>query len=136
MQGRSHSLSDHSAFHRALIAFVCAVVVLLSGSSPNRLAGTEWLARQIDHRVEQIKAPGHAALPMARLEIRLAADAIEELVELAELTDDDETKDYVLRLGVAAFGSESPTSLYESSADRALTPFRLRAFPTRGSPSV
>lgn len=135
MQGRSHSLSDHSAFHRALIAFVCAVVVLLSGSSPNRLAGTEWLARQIDHRVEQIQAPNHTAGPMI-LEIRLAADAIEELVELAELTDDDETKDYVLRLGVAAFGSEGQTGLYESSADRALTPFRLRAFPTRGSPSV
>ena len=42
----------------------------------------------------------------------------------------------VLRLDVAAFGSQ--TGLYELSADRALalTPFRLRAFWSRGSPSA
>ena len=134
MQGRSHSLSDHSAFHRVLITFVCVGMLLLSGS-PTRLAGTDWLTRQIDDRVEQIGAPNHTAVPMV-LDIRFAEDPNEELVELAEPTDHDKTKYYVLRLDVAPFGSESRTGLYELSADRALTPFRLRAFPSRGSPSA
>ena len=134
VQGRSHSLSDHSVFHRALIAFVCVVMVVLSGSSPTQLAGADSLTRQIDDRVGQIEAPNHTAVPVACLDIRLAEDPIEDVVEFAEPTDDDETKHYLLRSGVAAFGSQ--TRLYESSADRALTQFRLHAFPSRGSPSV
>ena len=132
MQGRPHSLSDHSAFHRALIAFVCVAMVLLCGSSPTRLAGTD--SRQIDDRIEQIEAPNHTAVPMVRLDIRFAEDLLEEVVELAEPTDDDETKHYLLRLGVAVLGSQP--GLYESSADRALTQFRLHAFSSRGSPSA
>ncbi len=136
MRGRSHSRSDHSPFHRALIACVCAVMVLLSGGSPNRLASTEQLARQVDHRVSQIEAPNRTPVRMVRLDVRLAADALEELVELAELTDGDGSKDYVLRIDVAAFGSESQTGVYKPSADRALTLFLLPAFPNRGSPSA
>jgi hypothetical protein len=62
------------------------------------------------------------------------------VIELAEPTDDDETKhrllllDAVLRFDVSALRSQ--TGLYESAADRALTPFRLRAFSGRGSPSA
>ena len=134
MQSRSHSPSDHSAFHLALIAFVCVVMVLLSGSSPTRLAGTDWLTRQIDDRVEQIEAPNRTAVPMVRLDIPFAEDPLEEVVELAEPTDDDDTEHCLLRLDVAAFGSQ--TGLYESSADRAPTPFRLLVFSSRGSPSA
>lgn len=134
MQSRSHSLSDHSAFHRALIAFVCVVMVLLSGSSPTRLASTDWPTRQIDDRVEQIEAPNHTAVPMLRLDIRFAEHLLDKLVEPDEPTDDDETKNYVLLRSVAAFGSQ--TGFYESSADRALTPFRLLTFSSRGSPSA
>jgi len=101
---------------------------------------TYWLTRQIDDRVEQIEAPNHTAVPMVRLDIGFAEDLHEELVELAEPTDDDETdedetKHYILRSDLAAFGS--PTGLYESSADRAaLTRFQLLAFSSRGSPSA
>src|SRR5688572_9424169 len=94
---------------------------------------TYWLTRQIDDRVEQIEAPNHTAVPMVRLDIRCAEDLREEVVELAEPTDDDETEHCLLRLDVAAFGSQK--GLYVSSVDRALalTPFRLLAFSSRGS---
>lgn len=96
---------------------------------------TYWLTRQIDDRVEQIEAPNHTAVPMVRLDTRFAEDLREEVIELAEPTDDDETEHCLLRLGVAAFGSQ--TGLYESSAGRAaLTLFRLLAFSSRGSPSA
>lgn len=115
-------------------------MVLLSGSYLARLAGTDCLTRQIDHRVEQIEAPNDIAVPMAGLDIGSAADLLEDVVEVAEATDDDATKhcfllfNVVLRLDVPAFGSQA--GLYESSGDRALTPFRLRAFSGRGSPSA
>jgi len=76
-------------------------MVLLSGSSPARLAGTDWLTRQIDHRVEQIEAPNHTAVPMVPLRIRLAERRfLKEVVELAEPRDDDETKHRLLLLNV------------------------------------
>jgi len=137
MQSRPHSLSDHSAFHLALIAFVCVVMVLLSGSSPTRLAST---TRQIDHRVERIEAPNHTAVPMVSLDTRTSEGLHDQVGELPERTDDDETERCLLRLIVAlrldvpAFGSQ--TDLNELSADRALTPFRLRAFSSRGTPSA
>ena len=140
MQSRSHSLSDHSAFHLALIAFVCVVMVLLSGSSPTRPAGTDRLTQQIDDRVEQIEAPNQTAVPMVSLDTRFSEGLHEEVVELLEPTDDDENErcllrsNVALRLDVPAFGSQ--TGLYESPADRALTPFRLRAFSSRGAPSA
>jgi hypothetical protein len=135
VQSHSHSRSDHSAFHRALIAFVCVAMALLSGSSPAPLAGADWLTRQIHDRVEQVQAPNHTAVPTVRLDIGVAEELLDESVELAEPADDDETKHYLLPLdAVSAFLSQ--TGLYESSADRALTPFRLRAFSSRGSPSV
>lgn len=75
---------------------------------------------------------------MICLDIRFAEDLPNELVEPADPADHgetDETKDYILRSDLAAFGS--PTGLYKSSADRAaLTPFRLLAFWSRGSPSL
>lgn len=77
---------------------------------------------------------------MGSLDIRYAEGLHQEVVELPEPTDDDESKRCLLRLGavlpldVPAFGRE--TGLYESAADRALTPFRLRAFSPRGSPSA
>lgn len=140
VQGRSHSISDHGAFHLALIACVCVLMALLSGSSPTRLAGTDWLTRPIDDRVEQIEAPNDTAAPMVSLDIPFAEGLHKEVVELTERTDDDETErcrlrlDVVLPLDVPTFGSQA--RLYESSADRALTPFRLRALSTRGSPSA
>ena len=92
--------------------------------------------RQINDRVEQIEAPNHTAVPMVCLDIRFTEDPLEKVVELAKRTDDDETKTCLLRLDVAAFGSQ--TGVSESSAGRALalTPFRLRAFSSRGSPSA
>lgn len=135
VEGRSHSLRDHRAFHLALIAFVCVVVVLFSGSSSTRVAGTDWLTRQLDDCVEQFEARDHTPVPMLRLDTRFAEHLLDKLVEPDEPTDDDETKNYVLlRSDVAAFGSQ--TGLSESSADRALTPFRLLAFWSRGSPSA
>ena len=140
MQSRSRSLSDHSAFHLALIALVCVVISLLSGSSPTHLSGTDWPTRQIDDRVEQIEAPNQTAARMVCLDTRFAEDFPERLVEPTDPTDDDETdedetKDYILRSDLAAFGS--PTGLYESSAHlSAPTPFRLLAFWSRGSPSA
>jgi hypothetical protein len=96
---------------------------------------TYWLTRQIDDRVEQIEVPNHTAVPMVRLDIRFAEDLREEVVELAEPTDEDETKHYILRSDLVAFAS--PTGLHESSADQAaLTSFRLLAFSSRGSPSA
>jgi len=55
-------------------------------------------SRQIDHCVEQIEAPNHTAVPMVRLDIRFAEDLREEVVELAEPTDDDEAEHCLLRL--------------------------------------
>lgn len=138
VQGRSHSLSDHRAFYLALIAFVCVLMGVLSGNSPARLADTDWLTRHIDDRVEQIKAPDHTALPMVSLDTRFAEDFLDEVVELAETTDDDETRHCPLLLDTVPRFGGNQTGLYESSADRALalTPFRLRAFSTRGSPSA
>lgn len=110
-------------------------MVLLSGISSAQLTGTDRLTRQIDHRVEQIEAPNQTATPVFPVGVRCAEDLLEEVVELAEPADDDErTKHYLLRLGIAGF--ESPTGLYDSSADRAETRFRLRAFASRGSPSA
>jgi len=135
VQSRSHSLSDHRAFHLALMAFVCVVLGLLSGSSPARLAGTDWATRQIDDRVEKIAAPNHTAASMVCLDIGFEDGLLKDVVELAEPTDEDETKHYILRSDLASFGS--PTAPYESSADRAaITPFRLLAFSSRGSPSA
>lgn len=135
MQNRSHRLGDCSAFHLALIAVVCVVMGLLSGSSPTRLAGTDWPTRQIDHRVDQIEAPNHTAVPMVWLDVRFADDVPDNLVELTDPTDDDEIKECIPRSELAAF--KRPTGLHELQDDRAtLTPFRLLAFPTRGSPSA
>ena len=131
---RSHSFCGHRGFHSALIAFVCVVMVLLSGSSPTRQMGTDWTTRQIDDRVEQAQTPNQPTVPMLRLDIRFAEDLLDELVEPDEPGDDDESKNDVLRSDVAAFGSQ--TGLYESSPNRALTRFRLRAFSSRGSPSA
>lgn len=137
MQGPSHSLSDHRAIHLALFAFVCVLMVFLSGSSPTPLAGTDWLTRQIDNSVEQFEAPNQTAVPTASLEIRLAEGLHDQVVDLLEPADDDESKhclQVVRRLNLAPFGSQM--GLRESSADRALSPFRLRAFSSRGSPSA
>ena len=139
MPSRSHNLSDHSAFHFALGAFVCVVMGFLSGSSPTRLVATDWPSRQSADHVEQIEGPNHTALPMVCLDIRFAEDLPDELFEPVEPTDgdetdEDETKNYILRSELAAFGI--PTGPYESSADRALTSFRLHAISSRGSPSA
>ena len=137
MQSSSRSRSDHSALRFALIAFVCVVTGLLIGISPSCLAGTDGPARQIDNRVQQIEALNHPPVPMIFPAIRFAKGLHQEL---AEATDDDETErclvrfDGVLPLHIPAFAAE--TGLDQSSADRALTPFRLRAFSTRGSPSA
>ena len=71
---------------------------------------------------------------MGGLDTGFVEDFCDELVEPAEPTDDDETKHYLPRSGVAALGS--PSGPYESSADRAPTPFRLLAFSSRGPPSA
>jgi len=134
VQGRSHSISDHAAFRLALFAFACVLMVLISGGSPARLAGADWLTRQIDDRVEQIEAP------MVSLDLLSVESLPEEVAEVTESTDDDETErrhlplEVALRFDLAVL--ESQTGLSESSAARALTPFRLRAFSTRGSPSA
>ncbi|MBL8211300.1 MAG: hypothetical protein JNK87_11340 [Bryobacterales bacterium] len=138
MQSRSHSLS-FSAFPVALIAFVCVVMGLLSGGSPTPLAGTDWPTGQT--RVERIEAPNSTAVPMLSSDIRFADDIHEEVAELADPMDDeadeDETKHYALRSDLATFRSPIPTGRNEAAADRAaLTPFRLLAFSTRGSPSA
>ncbi|HEU0121135.1 MAG TPA: hypothetical protein VFQ91_11470 [Bryobacteraceae bacterium] len=134
VQGRSHSLSDYTAFHLALIAFLCGVMVFLSGSSPSQMGGAGSLARQTLDRVEQMEASHPPAVPIVPLEIGSEEDVLEEVVELAETTDDDYTDHWLLPLDVAAFGLQ--TGRYEWSADQALalTPFRLRAFSNRGSP--
>lgn len=139
MQKRSRGLGDHSAFHLALIAVVCIVMGLLSGSSQSRLAGTDWPTRQTDDRVEQIEAPNHIAVRMVCLDIRSAQELPELLAEpadpLDEETVEEETKNYILQSDLAAF--RSPTSVHELPADRAApTPFRLLAFANRGSPSA
>ncbi|MCX6608294.1 MAG: hypothetical protein NTV52_32545 [Acidobacteria bacterium] len=138
MKGSPQSLSAHAAFHLALIACVCVVMVLFSGSAPTRLGDTGWLTRQIDDRVEQIEAPNHTTVPMVPLDIRFAEghlkDVVEEVAELPEPTDDDETEYCLVRLDVAAFAGQP--GLYGSSAYRAISSFRLRAFSSRGSPSA
>lgn len=137
VQGRPHSLSGRSAFHLALIAFTCAVMALLSVGSPTGLAGTDRLTRQIDHRAGQVGAPNHTAVATVHLSLRCAEGIHEQVVELTEPADEDDTDHYlleVLRLAIVPF--ESQTGLSESSADRAVTPFLLRAFSSRGSPSA
>lgn len=140
MQGRFHSLSDRSALHRALTAFVFVVMVLVSGSSLTRLADTGWPARPIDHRAERIEALNATPAPMAHLDSCFGEEFLEQGVELAEPKEDDETKhgllpfDVVLPLDAASIGSQ--TGLSASSADRPPTRFRLRVFSSRGSPSV
>ncbi len=131
----SRSLSKHSSFHVAVIAFVCAAISLLSGISPAHSEGSNWPTSQIGRSAEQI-ASSQAVAPIDGIDVCLAEDFHEEVVELTENTDDDETKHLHLPVGILAFGSQSV--LYELSADRerALTPFRLRAFSNRGSPSV
>lgn len=139
MENRSRGPSDHSAFHLALMAVVCVVMGLLSGSSPSLLAGTDWPTRQIDDGVEQIEAPNHIPVRMVCLDIRSGPELPEVLAEpadpLDEETVEEETKNYILQSDLAAF--RSPTSVHELPADRAApTPFRLLAFANRGSPSA
>lgn len=136
MQGHFHSLRDFAAFHRALIALVYIVMMLPCSGAPARLTGTARLTRQIANHVEQIKAPNHVAVPIGGLKASLAEDLLEEVVEAAEATDDDETQHCILRFDVVVFGMQ--TGRYESSTGRAQapTPFRLRAFSNRGSPSA
>ena len=137
VQGRSFSFSDRSALRLALIAFAYVLVVLLGGSSPARLAGADWLDRQIDDRIEQIKAPNHTALPTGSLAMRSADDLHEEMVEVLEAVEEDETDHSLLevpRLEFSPFGIRK--GLYESSANRVITVFRLRVFSGRGSPSA
>ncbi len=133
VQSRSHSRGDHSAFHLALIALVCVVIALFSGSSPTPLSGTDSPTLHASHRVGQIEATHHTAEPTLHLDTRFRDQLFDKLVEPDESTDDDD--DYVLvRSDIPAVSGQ--TSLYASSASRALTPFRLLAFSTRGSPSV
>lgn len=134
MPGHSRSLRDHTAFPIALIAFACAVIGLLGGVSPARSAGIDGTALQSNHRVAHIEALDHAAVPAVSLESCSVKDPLEEVVELVESTDDDESEYCHLRVQVAAFGIQP--GRYKSSAERALaqTPFRLRAFSNRGSP--
>lgn len=132
MQSRSDSSSEFRAFHLALIAFVCVAIGLLSGGSSAQL--------QFDKHVEQLTASNQTGVPHTYLDISFAEDLPDQLVEPAgtldeDETDEDETKNYILRSDCAAF--KSPTSLYKSPADRAEpTPFRLLAFSNRGSPSA
>ncbi len=138
VQGRPHSLSGRSAFLLALIAITCVVLALLSVSSPTGLAGTDRLPQQIDHRAAHAGAPNHTAVAMVHhLSLRCAEGIHEQVVELTEPADEDDSDHYlleVLRLSVVPF--ESQTGLSESSADRAVIPFLLRAFSSRGSPSA
>jgi hypothetical protein len=77
---------------------------------------------------------------MLRVDTLPEEDLHQEVVDLPEDTDDDRTghclllSDVALRFAAAA--SRSHTGFYESPAVRALTPFRVRAFSTRGSPSA
>ena len=140
VQGRSHSLGDRGAFHLAMIACVCFVMALLVVSPTSRPGSADWLTQQIDERVEQYESPDQTDVPMEVLDVRFAEDLHEEVVELTESTDDDETArcllqfDEVPALDVPTL--ESHNGFSESSSGRALTPFRLRAFSTRGSPSA
>lgn len=118
-------------------------MILLSSSSPTLLAGSGWLAgadglaRQIDDRVEQIEAPNLSTVPAIPPAIRLSDDLHEEVVEILEPTEEDETEHSFLevrRIDVSPFSSQ--TGLCELSVDRAQTPFLLLAFPSRGSPSA
>jgi len=67
------------------------------GCETARIIG-RMASRQFDDRVEQIEAPNDTAVPMVRVDIRFAEDPLEELVELAQLTDDNETEHCLLRL--------------------------------------
>lgn len=140
MQGRSHSLSDHSAFRLALIAFACAVLALLSGSAPAQSAGTDSPALQLEHRVQQFKAPHLPAALVVRPVTLFAEDLPGELAELADPAEEDETNDdaannYIRRSDLPAFGN--PTGLDESPDHlAALTPFRLLAFSSCAPPSA
>lgn len=145
MHRRAHSLSDRTALPLAVIVLICVAMGLLSGIFPALLADTHWPTRQIDDRVGQIEAPNHASVSVVCLYSRSAeelpskpgepADPMDVDETDVDETDDDETDDYILGSGSAAFRNR--TGLYESPADRAaLAPFRLRAFPGRGSPSA
>jgi hypothetical protein len=140
MQRRPHSPSGHSAFHLALIAFACAVMALLGGSSPARFSAADAPARQIHDHVEQIKAPNHSTVRMARLDAPFAEDLPGEWAELADAEEDDQTNEdatahYIRRSDLPAFAS--PTGLHEASAvPAALPPFRLLAFSSCAPPSA
>jgi len=138
VQGRSYSFSDRPAFRLALIAFAFVLVVLLGGSTSARLVGADWLDRQIDDRIEQIKAPNDTAVPIGSLAIRSADDLHEEMAELLEAIEEEDETDHSLlevpRFALVPFAIRK--GLYESSAHRAITAFRLRVFSGRGSPSA
>ena len=137
MPGRTHSVNDHRGFRLALLATACFVLLLLSGSPSNLLIGADWLARNSDDRVEQTEAQTQTAGPLASLDVLFAEGSHEET---AETTDDDETERCLLYfdvfgpIDIPALGSHA--GLYELSSERAQSPFRLRAFPTRGSPAA
>lgn len=137
MPGRTHSVNDHRGFRLALLATACFVLLLLSGSPSNLLIGADWLARNSDDRVEQTEAQTQTAGPLASLDVLFAEDRHEET---AETTDDDETErcllcfDVLGPIGMPALRNQA--ELHESSFERPLTPVRLRAFPTRGSPAA
>jgi len=122
------------------MALVYVGMGLAGGSFLNRLAGTDGPTWQVADSVEQIESASHPVAPAISDGLPLAEKLFDKSIEPAELLDDDEadeddTKNYVLLSGSAAF--VIPAGLHDSPADgAAVIPFRLRAFSNRGSPSA
>ncbi len=137
MQCRPDRIRKYSAFFFALMAYVCVGTVLLSGGFPAPPSGADGLIRPVAERVEPLEAPNRSAAPLVSFDSGVADDLHQEVVELTEGTDDDETGRHLLLevgLGFSVPVLEGQTGLCETATDRGLTPFRLRAFSGRGSP--
>jgi hypothetical protein len=106
---------------------------LLSSGALIGLAGAGLSTGKTLNCGELIAATNHSPAPVVSFDHRPGDELPEELAELTDPTDDDESKASILCAGSGAF--KRALGLHEQSANRAvLIPFWVLAFPSRGSP--
>ncbi len=132
---RHEEVGGYCALRGALRATFCVITLFFSvGMAPLPVLGV-GIAGQTDERIEQVEAPTPTTLVSVAIDTSLRKAVLDELVDIEDPEDEDQTEHYVPRTFADTSYAGTVTPL--SSGDGGLpSPFRLRAFAGRAPPTV